>query len=167
MAHGYIHWSYEVSIERKWKNHPDIMETIGNEALRNACVGYSDHEMKHSASKGLLNIPGFQFASPQIDLTAVNQIKSLLEEMGRDVGSAGNHIQKIIKEHEDVWAKQQVIWNKYWKEHAKQIANSMKRVANAYQRAEAVGRYGWTIPIDASLRETVSMFDVINRRSVG
>jgi hypothetical protein len=123
--------------------------------------------MSNNASKGILNIPALQFESPKIDLTTVTQIQSALEEMSRDMGRAGDYVQKIIKEHEDIWAKQQAIWDEYWKEQTKQIAEGMKRVDNAFQKSEAVGKYGWTIPPRCYARRNRQHVRSDNRRGVG
>src|SRR5437899_13057578 len=105
--------------------------------------------MSKKSSKGILNIPALHFESQQIDSDTVNQTRSVLEEISRDMVRAADHVQKLLKEHEDISAKQQAIWDEYWKEQAKQIAEGMTRVQDAFQKSEEVRKYGWTIPIDA------------------
>ena len=89
-----------------------------------------------------------------------NEIKKAFApfaEMQKQLADSFEPIRKVLEEQQAIWAAQQETWAKY----SQEIAEGIKRFETALEKAEAIGRYGWMIPLDATPRETVHIIDSI------
>ncbi len=68
-----------------------------------------------------------------------------------DLNKALAPVQKMVAEQQAIWARQQAEWT----EQSGKIAKGIARFETALEKAESLGKYGWTIPMDADLAEVI------------
>lgn len=78
-------------------------------------------------------------------------------EIQRQIAESFEPMWKAMEEQRARWAAPQETWVR----HSEQIAEGMKCFKTALEKAEAIGRYGWMIPLSATPGEIVDIIDSI------
>jgi hypothetical protein len=104
---------------------------------------------------GFLNLSALTFEAPELNMTALDELRKAFEL----VTSLHN---TVVSQLSDVCSKLFQQPHVLGIHCSEQIAEGMTRFKGALQKAECVGKYGWTIPLYATPGEIVSIIDVIS-----